>query len=175
MSQKAATKTAAATETGLHASSGRAARGRLGGGMWWGGLCCGGLIVLAPGTAILLLGMLLPLVLVAAIPERHAGPKVLQASLLFGLAASVHGLRALWQDEATPMVALAMLREPQTLFAAWIAIAGGWLVSECAGLVLRLSVDLVAASQRRSLMQQVRAIEEEWGPMPASGPLPPLR
>ena len=175
MSRKAAIETAVAGKTGLHVPSGPGARHRLGGGLWWGGLCCGGLIVLAPGSAILLLGMLLPLVLVAAIPDRHAGPKVVQASLLFGLAASVHGLRALWQDEATPALALAMLRQPQTLFTAWSAIAGGWLMSECAGLVLRLSVDFAAASQRRSLMQQIRAIEEEWGPMPASAPLPPLR
>ena len=78
-------------------------------------------------------------------------------------------------DFLVTLPALAMLRQPQTLFTAWIAIAGGWLMSECAGLVLRLSVDFAAASQRRSLMQEIRAIEEEWGPMPASAPLPPLR
>ncbi len=150
------------------------ARRRKGPGLWLGGLCCAGLVMAAPGSAILLSGLLLPVVLVALIPDRHAGAKVVQASLLFGLAASFHALRTLWQDDSTPLQALALLRQPSVLFTAWIAITGGWLMSECAGLVLRLHAELQAARERRALMQQIEAIEDEWGPMPASAPLPPL-
>ena len=141
--------------------------------MWWGGLGCGAVIVLSPGTAVLLSALLAPVLLLALLPEEGGegrGGRIVRAGLLFGLAAGIHPLRTLWLGGGAIDVALVLVRQPAILFTAWTAIASSWLVGELAGIVLRLAADLSAATRRRGLMTQVAALEEEWGPLTPSRP-----
>ncbi|MCQ8278863.1 hypothetical protein NFI95_10405 [Acetobacteraceae bacterium KSS8] len=142
-------------------------------GLWWGGMVCGIVLVLAPGSAILVGALLLPVVGLALFTGRNGG-RAVQASLLFGLAGCVHPLHVLWGGEVSPAAAIALLRQPMVLATGWIALLAGWLVSELAAAGLRVQADIVAASQRRRMMARIAEIEDEWGPLPAAAPLPPL-
>ncbi len=133
--------------------------------LWWGGLGCGAIVVLSPGTAVLLSSLLVPVLLLALLPEEGRGGRIIRAGLLFGLAGSIHPLRALWEGGGSINVAVVLIRQPTVLFTAWTAVAASWFVSEVAYMVLRLAADLSAASQRRSLMTAIAKLEEEWGPL----------
>ncbi len=184
-------------------------------GLWGGGLVCGVILMLTPGSAILVGVLLLPLAGLALAMSRNGGGRTIQASLLFGLASCVHPLHVLWGGDTTPAAAIALLRQPMVvpvgwialLFGlascvhplhvlwggdttpaaaiallrqpmvvpvGWIALLAGWLVSELATAALRIQSDIAAASQRRRMMARIGEIEDEWGPMPAAAPLPPL-
>ncbi len=141
------------------------ATGRQNALLWWGGLGCGAVVVLSPGTALLLSSLLAPVLLLALLPEEGRGGRIVRAGLLFGLAAGIHPLRVLWDGGGSINVAVVLIRQPAILFTAWTAIATSWFVGEVAGVVLRLAADLSAAAQRRSLMAAVAELEEEWGPL----------
>ena len=135
-------------------------------GLWWAGLGCGAMVVLSPGTAILLAVLVAPVLLVSMFPEDGPGRRVALASLLFGLAGSVPALRQLWDTGNTVPVALSIIHQPMPLLAAWTAVLAGWFVGEIAGIVLKLSADLGAAAKRRGCAAELAALEEEWGPLP---------
>lgn len=133
--------------------------------LWWGGLACGAMVVLSPASAVLLLSLIVPVLLVALLPEGGSGGRVAQAALLFGLAASIHPLELLWQAGATLPVAMRIARQPLILFTAWMAVLAGWLVNELAAIVLKLAADLTAASERRAITASLAKLETEWGPL----------
>ena len=138
--------------------------------LWWGGLGCGAVIVLSPGTAVLLSALLAPVLLLALLPEESGegrGGRIMRAGLLFGLAAGINPLRTLWVGGGSIDVALALVRQPAILFTAWTAIAASWLVGELAGMALRLAADLSATTRRRGLTAAVAELEGEWGPSPS--------
>lgn len=133
--------------------------------LWWGGLGCGAVVVLSPGSALLLVSLLAPVLLLALLPEEGRGGRIVRAGLLFGLAAGIHPLRALWDGGGSVAVAVALVRQPAILFTAWTAVAASWFIGEIACIVLRLAADVSAATRRRSLTAAVADLEEEWGPL----------
>lgn len=133
--------------------------------LWWGGLVCGAMVVLSPASAMLLLSLVVPVLLVAMLPEGGSGGRVAQAALLFGLAASIHPLELLWQGGATLPNAMHIARQPMILFTAWMAVLAGWLIHELAAIVLKLAADLSAASERRAIAASLAELETEWGPL----------
>ncbi len=135
-------------------------------GLWWAVLGCGGVVVLSPGTAILLAVLVAPVLLVSMFPEDGPGRRVALASLLFGLAGSIPALAQLWDGGATVSAALAMIHRPLLMFAAWTAVLAGWFVGEIAGIAMKLVADLNAAAKRRACAAELAALEEEWGPLP---------
>lgn len=151
-------KAASPEKTGAGRASGGA--GAL---LWWGGLGSGALIVMSPASATMLVVLLCPILLLAMLPEEGQSGRIVRASLAFGVAASLHPLRALWDSGATLADALSLARQPTTLFPAWIAIGAGWLIAELASMLLRLVSEMAAAAQRRALAANLTALEEEWG------------
>lgn len=139
--------------------------------LWWGGLGSGALLMFSPATAMLLAAALSPVLLVALTPEDGQGGRVVRASFAFGLAASLHPLRLLWEQGASVSDAIALARQAMVLGPCWIAILAGWFTAEAATLVLRLVADVAAATERRRLAASLAELEEEWGPLPSlSGP-----
>ena len=139
--------------------------------IWWGGLGCGAVVVVLPGTAVLLLTLLAPVALMTMLPEEGPGRRIVGAGLLFGLAASVHPLLRFWQGDGSVAAALSLVRQPTSLFTAWTAILVSWLVGEMAGIVVRVATDVSAISQRRTLTTAIAELEQEWGPLePPSRP-----
>ncbi len=149
------------------------ATGRQNALLWWGGLGCGAVVVLSPGTALLLLSLLAPVLLLALLPEEGRGGRIVRAGLLFGLAAGIQPLRALWDGGGSIGVAVVLVREPAILFTAWTAIAASWFIGEAASIAMRLAADVAAAARRRGLTAAVAELEEEWGPL--SAPTRPTR
>lgn len=145
-----------------------AAKRRLGAVFWWGGLGGSAMIIISPGTVILLTALMLPVLAVALLPEDGAGGRMTLTTLLFGLAASMHGLFSFWQGGAGFSGAVAALRQPSLLLTAWTAILGGWFVSEFSALTLRLLAEAKAASERRAMTARIAALEDEWGPLPSA-------
>ena len=139
--------------------------------LWWGGLGCGAATVLSPASAVLLAILLAPVLLVALLPEEGSGRRTVTAAALFGLAGSVHTLRQLWDAGATVSAAVALAHRPLVLLGAWTAVLAGWFACEVAGIMLRLTADLAAASKRRGYAAVLASLEEEWGPLPpVTGP-----
>ncbi len=138
--------------------------------LWWAGLGCGAVVVLSPGSALLLASLLAPVLLLVLLPEEGRGGRIVCAGMLFGLAAGIQPLHALWDGGGSLGVAVVLVRQPAILFTAWTAIAASWFVGELAGVVLRLAADLSATAHRRSLTAAVAELEEEWGPL-----APPIR
>lgn len=124
-------------------------------------------MVLSPGSAVLLATLMVPVVLIALLPEDGGNGHVAKAASLFGLAASIHPLLVFWNEGTTFSAAIMLVTQPLILATSWIAILTGWFTSEAATLVVRLSADLAAAGERRSLGAAIVALEEEWGPLPA--------
>lgn len=138
--------------------------------LWWLGLGSGGLIVMSPASAAMLLVLLGPVLLLVMVPEDGQGGRIMRASLAFGMAASLHPLRTLWEGGAMLSDALVLAKQPMILFPSWIAIGAGWFIGELAAILLRLVSDLAAMSHRRQLAATLAALEEEWGQL-----LPPER
>lgn len=135
--------------------------------LWWGGLGCGAMVVLSPGSAVLLTTLMVPVVLIALLPEEGGAGQVAKASSLFGLAASIHPLLLFWNEGTTLSAAIMLVRQPLILATTWVAILTGWFTSEAATIVVRLFSDIAAAGERRSLSAAIVLLEEEWGPLPA--------
>lgn len=146
------------------AGSGKGGAGRAG-LLWLGGIACGALIVLSPASALLMVSLVAPVLLVALLPEDGPGGRVMRAALLFGLAASIHPLSLLWQTDGTLAAAMRLVRQPLILLTSWMAIGAGWLVGELATTILKLMADLAAATRRRVMATALAELEEEWGPL----------
>lgn len=150
--------------TSIPASAAKA--GSHGATLWWGGLGCGAMVVLSPGSAVLLTTLMVPVVLIALLPEDGGAGRVAKAASLFGLAASIHPLLLFWNEGTTLSAAIMLIRQPLILATSWVAILTGWFTSEAATIVMRLFADIAAAGERRSLGAAIVALEEEWGPLP---------
>ncbi len=142
-------------------------------GLWWAVLGCGGVVVLSPGTAILVAMLVAPVLLVSMFPDNGPGRRVALASLLFGLAGCVPGLAQLWAGDPTVSAALAIMHRPLPVCAAWTAVLVGWFVGEIAGIVMKLVTDVNAAAKRRTYAAELAALEEEWGPLPPKNRINP--
>lgn len=153
--REAAAPISAATKAGPHGAM-----------LWWGGLGCGAMVVLSPGSAVLLTTLMVPVVPVALLPEDGGAGRVAKAASLFGLAASIHPLLLFWSEGTTLAAAIMLVRQPLILATSWVAILAGWFTSEAATLAVRLFSDIAAASTRRSLAAAIVTLEEEWGPLP---------
>lgn len=137
-----------------------------GAALWWGGLGCGGMIMLSPGSALLLAALLLPVIPIMLLPEEHAGVRVARAAVMLGLAASIHALRLLWGEGGTLDAAATLLREPSTLAAGWTAIVAAWFIAEVSTVATRLAAEIRAMAERKRISMTLAALEEEWGPLP---------
>ncbi|MGI4959615.1 MAG: hypothetical protein ACRYGI_18700 [Janthinobacterium lividum] len=116
---------------------------------------------------MLLTTLMVPVVLIALLPEEGGASRVAKAASLFGLAASIHPLLLFWNEGTTLSAAIMLVRQPLILATSWVAILAGWFTSEAATIVVRLFSDIAAAGDRRSLGGAIVALEEEWGPLPA--------
>lgn len=151
-----------------------AATPRRGSGLWLQGLICGAVVTLATPTALLGGVLLLPSIVVYFIDGTEGRP-ILRTVLLFGLASAVRPLLALWTGGHSLDLSLALLSDLANPVLAWSAQGGGWLLAQCAPLLLRLLLE----AQVRLEVAQARAersrLAADWS-LPAAdepnGPAP---
>lgn len=140
---------------------------------WVAGLLCGALLALATSLAMVLAILLLP-GLLAQVLDRARGKPAARAMLLFGGCGCVGPLREVWAGSpsagSATDAAWNVIASPDVLATAWLAAAGGWLLSELAPVLTGAA--LAAAEARR--LDRLRAAkaeyEREWElALPADG------
>ena len=142
---------------------------RRGSGVWIQGLVCGAMVTLATPTAVLAGVLLLPALIVHFIDDTPGRP-VLRAVLLFGLAASLRPLLALWTGGHTMQTSMALLSDIATPALAWSAQGGAWLLTQLLPLLVRVTLEArkkVAVARLRAERARLAAA---WGlPPPDDG------
>jgi hypothetical protein len=139
---------------------------RRGSGLWLQGMACGALVTLATPTALVGGVLLLPTIIVYFV-DRTEGRPTLRAVLLFGLAASVRPLLALWSGGHSMELGLSLLSDPATTVLAWSAQGGGWLLAQFVPLLMRLILEAQARIEIARLRGERQRLAEEWG-LPAA-------
>jgi hypothetical protein len=144
------------------------ATAKRGSGLWLQGLVCGALVTLATPTALLAGVLLLPTILVY-LTEAGEGRATLRAVLLFGLAASLRPMLALWTGGHTMDISLSLLTDFATPVVAWSAQGAGWLLSQLIPLVVRVTLEAQMRLEVARLRAERAKLAEEWGLPPAAG------
>jgi len=122
---------------------------------------CAGVLIFAAPTALLATLLLLPTALAWAgdTSDQRGGSS---AVLLFGLAAAMPSLIALWNSGHELADAAALGLDLRTLARCWAAQACGWLIGELVPTMLTASLKTQASRRQLSLTQQRDQIESEW-------------
>jgi len=128
---------------------------------WLQGLVCGAVVTLATPTALLGVLLLAP-ALVAFLLDTAPGRPAARPMLLWGLAASVRPMVALWTGGHTNGHALELAGDVGVLATAWAAQAGGWLTACILPLFINVALDAAAATQAARLRHARFRHEEEW-------------
>lgn len=143
------------------------AAARRGPGLWVQGLLCGALVTLATPTAVLAGVLLLPAVIVHLMDTTEGRP-ILRTVLLFGLAASVRPLLALWTGGHSMATSLSLLSDVAAPAIAWSAQGAGWLLTQLIPLLVRLALEAQSKLEVAGLRSQRDRLATEWG-LPAAG------
>jgi hypothetical protein len=129
---------------------------------WLQGLLCGALATVATPTA-LLLGVLLAPVLVAVALDQEPGRPRARSIALFGMAASVGPLRALWTSGHTLATATTLLGNLNVVGTAWSAAAAGWLLAELMPFAARAVLEALSLARKARLEAERARLVEAWG------------
>jgi hypothetical protein len=91
----------------------------------------------------------------------------LRAVLLFGLAASLRPLLALWTGGHSMEVSLSLLSDVATPVIAWSAQGGAWLLAQLTPLLVRLALEARSRVEVARLRAERARLAEDWGLPPA--------
>ena len=141
----------------------RKQRGRQGqqGWKWWHGMAAGMLLMLSPGTALLLAALAAPLVLtmVADTTHRHTLSRTIG---LFTLAGAIGPLQAYATGSYDMIAALKVLSRPETIPVTWMMGGCGWLVDEVFCLCASFIATIHLAARKKALEASLSEICKEW-------------
>jgi hypothetical protein len=130
--------------------------------VWLQGLGCGAMVALAPGMAILLAMLLLPAGL-AILYDRQGGRPVARSVVLFGAAAVVKPVIALWGAGNGMDACLALLGDLRVVGTAWSAAAAGWILAELAPIVALVVLEAMTGARAARLRAERQKLAGEWG------------
>ena len=141
---------------------------RRGSGPWIQGLVCGAVVTLATPTALLAGVLLLPSIIVYFVDSTDGRP-ALRAVLLFGLAASLRPLLALWTGGHTLEISMSLLSDLAAPALAWSAQGAGWLLSQVIPLLVRVTLEAQSRVEVSRMRAERAKLAEAWGlPEPTS-------
>jgi hypothetical protein len=135
--------------------------------LWLAGLGCGALMTLATPTAVVA-GILLAPGLLSVVMDQSPGKPTARSVILFGLAATVPPLAALWRTGHHMGTALDLAGDSTVLATAWAAQGGAWLLCELTPLIVTLVMEAVSRSRAARLRAARAGYEEQWG-LPPEG------
>lgn len=139
-----------------------ASRGVPGGGVGYLlAIGLGALAMVAGGIALAGSVWLLP-TLFAVLLEREPGRPMARAMALFGVAASLSGLLALWAAGGGVTVGLNAALDPASAVRSWSAQGTAWLLGELSPILLVLQAEATSGRQLRRLRAARRELEDEW-------------
>ena len=133
-----------------------------GSSLWLQGLICGALVTLATPTALLAGALLLPSLIVHLL-DTTSGKPTLRAVLLFGLAAALRPLLALWTGGQNTETSLALLSDMAVPALAWSALGGGWLLTQLLPLLVRVGLEAQTRIDIARLRAERDRLAEQWG------------
>ncbi len=129
--------------------------------MWLKGLGCGALVTMATPTAVLAALLLTPAV-VAWIADPTPDHRAAKPVLVWGFAATVHPMMALWTGGHTVALAFGVAGDLPVIATCWSVQAGAWLVVELLPVVIAAGLN-AACGARAARLRQARAVHEaEW-------------
>lgn len=143
--------------------------------LWAQGLACGIVVATAAPLALVLAvafapaglaALAGPLALGGAGEEDGAedgGRKLAGVMLVYGLAAALPWLEALWQAARNWGMALDLLAQLRLVGLCWGAQAAAWLLSEAAPFVARLVLETQVRARQSRLRDARGRLQEEWG------------
>ena len=128
--------------------------------MWLQGLICGAVVATEPGSALLVLTLLIPALAYHAmtLPGRRGA----RAMLLMGAASTFMPLRTLWCHDASLATAVNLLGDPNRLLVSWVSVAAGWFVAELAEVATKLTLDGRARQSVHALKRERDDLAREW-------------
>ena len=129
--------------------------------LWLQGALCGGLLVLAPGTA-LVLGTLLGVALATFVFEQTPGRPVTRSMLLMGGAASLPSVVHLWQQGGSIGVAAEMLSDPVVALWCWAASGSAWLIGQLWEVISLFIMRKTDQHAEKALQDERTRLVEEW-------------
>lgn len=130
--------------------------------VWLSGLACGVAAAVAPGTAVVVSGLLAPGLLALKFDQAPGRP-IARTMLTSGLAGCVQPVLTLWNAGHTVDAALALLTDPLVITVAWAAAAAGWLMTQLAPLAVRAALEAGSLTRAARLRQSRAKIAEAWG------------
>ena len=129
--------------------------------LWLQGALSGGLLVLAPGTA-LVIATLLGVAIATFLFEQTPGRPVARSMLLMGGAASLSSLVHLWQQGGSLGAAAELLSDPVVPLWCWAASGSAWLIGqlwEVLSVFIMRKTDELA---EKSLKDERTRLLQEW-------------
>ena len=129
--------------------------------LWLQGALCGGLVVLAPGTA-LVLGTLLSMAFATLAFEQTPGRPVGRSMLLVGGATALMPLIHLWEGGGSLSAGVDILSDPVVPLWSWAASGSLWLIAQLWEVVALFIMQQADAARRRRLEQERTELVQEW-------------
>lgn len=130
--------------------------------VWLSGLACGVMTAIAPGTALLIGGLLAP-GLAALKWDKEPGRPVARTVLTCGLAGCVNPVMTFWTMGQSFDTAWSIVLDPGAIALAWGAAAGGWLMTQLAPLAVRATLEAGILARAARLRIERARIAEAWG------------
>lgn len=121
--------------------------------------------VLAPANAALGIMLLLPTAM-AWIADREPGRPTARVVLLFGLAAACVPFDTLWHTGGRLPTAVALATDVRILAIAWVAQAGGWLLTQLLPLLIGTWVEAQTQAQINRRAKRKAELLQEWSETP---------
>ncbi len=129
--------------------------------LWLQGAVCGGLVVLAPGTAVLL-GTLLLAAVAMAVVETTPGRPIARSMLLMGAATALSPLLALWEQGGSFAAAIDVLSNPLVPLWSWTGSGSAWLVGQTWEVVSTFIMQAADDHSSRRLKEERSKLVDEW-------------
>ncbi|EHH66939.1 hypothetical protein [Gluconobacter morbifer] len=128
---------------------------------WWHGLIVGLLLAYAPGSLLVMLMLLLPLLFLRLF-DPDADRQRLMVVMFYVGAVMVHPLREAWRSAGDWQTCLELVLQPLTLLLDWMAVGAAWLVAEGSSIGTRLWYADVARRERRAIEKRIAVLRKEW-------------
>ncbi len=128
---------------------------------WWHGMAAGMLLMLSPGTALIVAVLAAPC-LFMLVADTSPGRAVTRTVLLFSLAGAIEPFRALVTGGHDMQAAMQILTRPGTVPLVWLLAACGWLINEGCCLSAAFITERRLAARRRALELLLRETCAEW-------------
>ncbi len=129
--------------------------------LWLQGALCGGLVVLAPGTA-LVLATLLAVALATLGFEQTPGRPVARSMLLMAGATSLAPVVHLWEQGGSLGAAVDILADPAVPLWSWAASGSAWLIGQIWEVVSLFIMQKADEHAENRLREERAKLVEEW-------------